>query len=950
MGHVEISIFDYDRIKLCDQYDSSLSVPGQVYNIVYVKEINGWKTLSFVLPYMVNGEKNFRWDHIKNENLVRYVEDDEVEWFIINVPKRNRDKNGASISITCDHISANLKTKSLYVEFNDENGIGTIEYLANQVLSGTGWSLGECDTFYENDGVTEKVRTLRSDGKVGAYQQLQNICDQFCGYPVFDGNNKEVHLYCLKRRNAQLELTIEKNASSIEQTSDSQNVITRLYVEGEYTEDGYVGIDSVNPTGLPFLLDFDYYKSIGLFKEKHQIAFDTYVTDLSEIRELIIDVSTEKNSIDSSINILWGQPNYVLFVLNDGNVSRTIYGGNAAPGDETFDSDDIVAIQHNDQTYSLTTVGENGISFTSTDQYIIKYITRAAGEIGAKEVAIEAKEKTIAKLEKEQLKEYIAESRREEIKDLIAAEEDGIKSIYEGTGEEVGLYDKVFAAVDLVLLSAEKQAEYSEAINRQEEIEFAFVIAMGDMLKDGYWCNTNYVIGQEENLYKDAINVMEDLAKPSIAYVVSVVLLSNLSGLLRERFDLNTSIRIYDEYLEINDFVYVNKMTHYVDTPEKDTIEIANDYLKTQKKTFESVLTRITELADILNVKKTLYGRADGINRDGSISALKLEGTIDILKAKLSSTVSNWYTDDNGNIIFVSVDGQSAMQLCGEGFMIANGHLEDGSWNWRTFGTGNGFTADAIVAGYLSADRIEAGSISAAKLDESIGASIDLSDNASIKMLAEKTEIYRGDVEPSNSGSVKVWIDTSGSTDVIKTWNGEMWEESVLSQDELVSIYQSLAESKAEVNVLNNEISQKVSTEKYVEDMAGKADSSWVNEQMSTLITQTDSKIEYQFDQSKTFIAETTQPLNEFKEQVLSYQRFTAEGLELGMVDSPFIAKQGNTKLSFLQDGTEVAYISNNKLHITEARVTDRLSIGTEENGYFDWITTSKGLALKWRG
>ena len=41
---------------------------------------------------------------------------------------------------------------------------------------------------------------------------------------------------------------------------------------------------------------------------------------------------------------------------------------------------------------------------------------------------------------------------------------------------------------------------------------------------------------------------------------------------------------------------------------------------------------------------------------------------IDVLKTRLSSSVSNWYTDDLGNLILESVNGKSAMQLCGEGF------------------------------------------------------------------------------------------------------------------------------------------------------------------------------------------------------------------------------------------------------------------------------------------
>lgn len=108
--------------------------------------------------------------------------------------------------------------------------------------------------------------------------------------------------------------------------------------------------------------------------------------------------------------------------------------------------------------------------------------------------------------------------------------------------------------------------------------------------------------------------------------------------------------------------MYVSKVTHHPDTPEKNSIEISNEYINIQGKTFDSVLTRITQLADILNVRKGIYNRADAIGANGSVPALRLEGTVDMLKTKLFSSVSNWYTDENGNIIFEAVNGKSAMQ------------------------------------------------------------------------------------------------------------------------------------------------------------------------------------------------------------------------------------------------------------------------------------------------
>lgn len=55
--------------------------------------------------------------------------------------------------------------------------------------------------------------------------------------------------------------------------------------------------------------------------------------------------------------------------------------------------------------------------------------------------------------------------------------------------------------------------------------------------------------------------------------------------------------------------------------------------------------------------------------------------------------------------------GGSAIQICSQGFRIASGTKADGSYDWRTFGTGEGFTADEITAGALNADLIKAGTI-----------------------------------------------------------------------------------------------------------------------------------------------------------------------------------------------------------------------------------------------
>ncbi len=56
-------------------------------------------------------------------------------------------------------------------------------------------------------------------------------------------------------------------------------------------------------------------------------------------------------------------------------------------------------------------------------------------------------------------------------------------------------------------------------------------------------------------------------------------------------------------------------------------------------------------MAEAVNSKNALYDRAKAISPDGTIPMQRLQGTIDVLKTRLFSSVSNWHTDENGNIM-----------------------------------------------------------------------------------------------------------------------------------------------------------------------------------------------------------------------------------------------------------------------------------------------------------
>lgn len=71
-------------------------------------------------------------------------------------------------------------------------------------------------------------------------------------------------------------------------------------------------------------------------------------------------------------------------------------------------------------------------------------------------------------------------------------------------------------------------------------------------------------------------------------------------------------------------------------------------------------------------------------------------------------------------------------------------------------------------------------------------------------------------------------------------------------------------------------------------------------------------------------------------------------GIEIGRSDSNIKARFTNDKLSFMQSGVEVAYISKNNLYITRAEITDYLKIGNSSVGCFIFDVTDNGLEVKW--
>ena len=99
-------------------------------------------------------------------------------------------------------------------------------------------------------------------------------------------------------------------------------------------------------------------------------------------------------------------------------------------------------------------------------------------------------------------------------------------------------------------------------------------------------------------------------------------------------------------------------------------------------------------------------------------------------------------------------------------------------------------------------------------------------------------------------------------------------------------------------------------------------------ESISTEYEQTKTGWDYIFNQFKADVNDIANGNDAKFEEIKKYIRFEDGNIILGNSESPLVLKIQNDRISFLQNGYEVAYISDRKMYNTVCSVIDRLEIG----------------------
>ena len=193
---------------------------------------------------------------------------------------------------------------------------------------------------------------------------------------------------------------------------------------------------------------------------------------------------------------------------------------------------------------------------------------------------------------------------------------------------------------------------------------------------------------------------------------------------------------------------------------------------------YDCILKRVEKVAigeTEYNFFDDAYSTVDrveqAIRSDGTLIGQQVMGIINGAKAQLKAQSTAAQKQAVRAVMFEDLDPSSptfgAMCIGTLGFEIASERTEDGrDWKWSTFGTGQGFFADFIVAGTMLADRIKGGTLELGGTDNGNGVAKVLDGKGNEIVRLDKDGVYaKGKYICSNADGSQTATLTEGTLD-----------------------------------------------------------------------------------------------------------------------------------------------------------------------------------------
>lgn len=216
-------------------------------------------------------------------------------------------------------------------------------------------------------------------------------------------------------------------------------------------------------------------------------------------------------------------------------------------------------------------------------------------------------------------------------------------------------------------------------------------------------------------------------------------------------------------------------------------------------------------------------------------------------------------------------------------------------------------------------------------------ATISLDDVGTQTVKAAFTAEYASGKSPEDNpsyGDILIYREPTGDADPgtttvhwVKLERGTLATDyTAAPEDGEASLEQKLSSVRAQISNEGDSIRQEVQA-----TYALASDMSQVKTQVGTLSQQSESNFTWAVTRINQLQEDLTNAHEATEDELAifrTYMSFDDNGLVIGKTGNPFTFRVVNDRLAFYMNDTEVAYLSNNKLYVTQAEILSKLIIG----------------------
>lgn len=443
------------------------------------------------------------------------------------------------------------------------------------------------------------------------------------------------------------------------------------------------------------------------------------------------------------------------------------------------------------------------------------------------------------------------------------------------------------------------------------------VAITGFYFKDA--ANTEYIAGTDDYCLDLSSN---GLLQDNVQVVLDTLYVS-LKGF---------SYRPYTATIKSAPYIYPMDMIHYEDAKGE-----VHDTIITNVTFGMNLSTSIAGKGE--TTQKQKYSQSGGLTKQQATILEKLRENLDkamTAKEQAQLELNRLLSNSLGlNIVTIPQDDRTQVYYFCDGETLessniiytfkANGFAWTKSWNdgnpvWKYGFSKDGNAIYNMLAAYkISTEYLDAECVTAEKLSAEYKQSVttEMEETVDEKLTDYSTTEETKTLIANTGGTIRTEVAESVKT-VTDTTNAKIDDRLAQAKDYTDSVHQEI-------------------TTEY-----------------STKLEETSKGFNMSVNSLTDRITEQGNEVNSYREQLQTYFGFSEDGLEIGKKvngeKQQYSINIDNERMGFLQDGSEVAFIQYNKLHINAVEAMDRLSVGAAaDGGYFDFISTEYGMGVKWR-